>query len=111
MRSTWNGRKIADAVHTAARLAIDETMARCIAPAKAATPVVTGAAQGSIQFKPAVRTGNRTSGVWGSFNINYFLWLEIGAQGRPGRHMLRNAAAKEYPQLRNRIANRLRSAA
>lgn len=44
-------------------------------------------------------TVNDLSVVWGNQTANYTLWVEIGAQGRPGVHMLRRSlepASKEF---------------
>lgn len=103
MSLIWRGGEIQKKIQQAARRGIDETLARCVPIAKANTPVRTGTAQGSIKFEPAIVKGNRVVGRWGSFNVRYFIWLEIGARGKPGRHMLRSAAAREYPQLKARI--------
>ena len=105
-RVKWEGDKIPARVAVAARKAIDETLALCIAPAKAETPVVTGTAQGSIQMRLAKIIGNLVTGQWGSFDVNYFIWLEIGARGRTGIHMLRRAADRFYPGLADRIRAR-----
>ena len=83
-RVNWRGKDVARRVTNASRIGIDITMALCVPDAKRNTPVVTGTAQGSIMFKPAQIRGFRVTGVWGSFDVNYFIWLEIGARGRAG---------------------------
>lgn len=83
--------------------AIDRTTAAAVAPAKDETPVRTGTARGSIRYTPAVRTGNTFVGEFGSYNVDYFIWLEIGARGREGRHMLRRAADQTFPQFNNNL--------
>lgn len=99
----WRGDRIKEIVAEAARLGIDETTAAAVTPAKERTPVRTGTLQGSIQFRAARREGNRIVGSFGSYDVNYALWVEIGAKGRPGRHMLRQAADQEFPKLGERI--------
>ncbi len=98
-RVEWNGPEIDRKYKEAARIGIDMTTASCVAPAKTNTPVVTGTAQGSIQFRPARIRRDRVSGLWGSFRVNYFIFLEIGARGRTGHLMLRRAADMMYPSL------------
>lgn len=107
-RLDWNGDAIRKRIDEAVRKGIDQTTAATVAPAKANTPVRTGRAQGSIQFRPAERRGNRWVGLVGSFNVNYFIWLEIGTRHRKGRHMLRRAADQEFPKLGERIKQNLR---
>ena len=102
----YNADKIIGKMDRAAMWAIDTTLALCVAPAKRETPVVTGTAQGSIQMRPSKRIGNFIVGIWGSFDVNYFIWLEIGARGRTGIHMLRRAADRFYPGLADRIRHR-----
>ena len=102
-RVNWRGGRIPRRVAVASRRGIDATMAACVPLAKRETPVITGTAQGSIQTRPAVIQRTRVVGRWGSFDVNYFIWLEIGARGRTGHFMLRRAADREYPGLARRI--------
>lgn len=66
----------------------------------------TSTALGSIMFEPARVLGERVVGRRGSFDVAYFIFLEIGARGRPGNFMLRRAADQEYPKLAERIKAR-----
>ncbi len=99
----WNGKQVERRVLVASRRGIDKTLASCIAPAKRETPRITGTAQGSIQFRPAVIKGRGAEGIWGSFQVIYFIWLEIGARGRAGHQMLRRAADQKYGDLAGHI--------
>ena len=103
----WRGKKVEQRIARASMTAINVTMAACVIHAKGNTPVLTGTAQGSIQLRPAVTEGRRIVGRWGSYNVDYFIWLEIGARGRPGHFMLRRAADREYPKLTDRIREAL----
>lgn len=134
----WRGDNVRRRVVQATREAFDETMALCVVTAKSNTPVKTAALQGSIRLNPAqLVRGNVVEGVWGSFEINYALAVEVGTRGgsvqvsahtragksgthnvrahwrltqpRPGRNMLRGAADEHYPDVRARIAKRLRT--
>ena len=107
-RFNWRGRRIPRVIAAASKVGIDQTMAAAVPLAKQETPGITGTAQGSIQFREAVIQGRRVVGRWGSFDVNYFIWLEIGARGRPGLFMLRRAADREYPNLGSRIREALR---
>lgn len=104
----WNGKKIERKYLDASRRGVDLTTARCVAPAKRLTPVITGTAQGSIQSRPSRVERGGIVGVWGSFQVDYFFWLEIGARGRPGHFMLRRAADQIYPSLRSTIRSLVR---
>ena len=106
-RLTWKGKEWSNRVAQASRASIDVVMVLCVPAAKRETPVVTGTAQGSIQMRPARILGRRIVGIWGSFDVNYYIWLEIGARGRPGGFMLRRAADRFYPTLASVIRQRL----
>ena len=99
-----------NAVLESARDGIDETMGAAAAEAQPNTPYVTGNLRRSIRpHEPAQIKGNRVEGEWGSHDVDYALPVEVGTATREGRHMLTNAADKEYPQLPDRIARRYRS--
>ena len=102
----WNGGEIKERYSEACRLAIDETTASCVKPAKDRVHVKTRILQGSIQFRPATYVeGRGWVGRWGSFNVNYAWWQEVLPEPR-GRMYLRPAAQAEYPKLRARIKAR-----
>ena len=106
MTLRWYGDRVQARLLEAIRQGIDETMAECVNKAKPKTPVLTGTLQGSIQFRPAEVKGDSVSGVWGSFDVNYAIYVETGSLGRPARNMLRSSAAEEYPRLIERIRRR-----
>ncbi len=56
-----------------------------------------------MRFEPAKRRGNKVSERWGSFDVNYALWVEIGSKGRPGVYMLTRSADAVYPKLAGNI--------
>lgn len=107
-RLDWRGGRIPPNIERATRDGIDDTLAEAVRVAKPLTPVLTGTAQGSIRFQPARKEGRRIVGRWGSFDVNYFIWLEIGARGRSGHHMLRRGADQAYPKLAENIRRRAR---
>ena len=107
-RLTWKGDQIKKRWLEAARQGIDETMAAGVVEAKRNTPRVTGALQGSIKTERARIEGDKAIGRWGSFDINYAIYVETGTRGRPGVNMLRRAADQEEPKLLDRIRERYR---
>ena len=105
----WNGARVKKLIGDASREALEETAARCVAHAYPNTPFLTTAARGSLRYFPAQYDPSRGWYVdWGSFGINYYIYLEVGSRGRLGGYMLRNAADTEYPKLQQRIRNRVR---
>lgn len=82
---------------------MNATLADAVDTAMPLTPVDTGTAQGSIRFEPVKWQGSRLVGEFGSYNVDYFLWLEIGTRYMTGRHILRRAADLEFPKLGDNI--------
>lgn len=106
VRLEWKGDKLPPLLREAARLGIDDTTAAAAIAAKESHPTwhnVTGTAEGSIRGDPARILGTSVSGLFGSFDVNYFVWLEIGARGRAGDYTIRRAADKEFPRLPGHI--------
>lgn len=99
----WRGDKIKEIVAEASRLGVDETTAAAVTPAKEKVRVRTRLLQGSIQFRPAERRGNRIVGSFGSYDVNYALWQEIGTSRMSAQPYLRPAADQEFPKLSERI--------
>lgn len=68
----------------------------------------TGTAEGSIRPEPARKVGpGRYRGRFGSFDVAYFIWLEIGTRFRSGDHTIQRAADAEFPKVGARIKARL----
>lgn len=99
----WNGKKIAAKVRAAEMIGIDQTMGRCVIMAKQLVRVDTATLQGSIRFEPARPTAGGVMGRWGSFDVNYALWQEIGTRYMTAKPYLRPAGDFEYGLLRARI--------
>lgn len=101
--TSWRGDEIVRDVNRASVRAIDQTLAKCVIIAKGKVRVKTATLQGSIRFEPAVSFGQGARGSWGSFDVNYALWQEIGTSVMSAQPYLRPAADAEYPQLKHRI--------
>jgi hypothetical protein len=74
----WQGTNARKAVERAVTRGMLRTMSDCVYFAKGEVPVNYGTLQGSIELRPPYRRGNVFIGIWGSFNVNYALWVEIG---------------------------------
>lgn len=100
----WNGVLIQAQVAELAKKAIDKTMADCVTEAKTNHPYknITGTAEGSVRivdFAEAQPDGS-VEGRWGSVDVVYFLYLELGTSRMPAFPSLRPAADKMYPNLK-----------
>ena len=95
--------KLRRKIQDAAVDGVDDTLAKCVREVKPITPVKTSVLQGSMRFEPAKRQGDKVRGFWGSFDVNYALWVEIGSQGRAGVYMLTRTADAVYPELAGNI--------
>lgn len=104
----WKGDEVRRRAHAAARRGIDATTAACVLGAKSSHPWQnrTGTLEGSLQMRPAVAVGPAIMGRWGSFDVNYALWLEVRWAGRY-RYLLPQAD-QQYPLLAGRIRQALR---
>ena len=104
-RLDWKGRHIKRQVRTAAMAGIDETTSAAVNAAKQDHGWAnrTGTAEGSIQMRPADLVGRKIVGRWGSFDVHYFLYLELGSGVYDGDRTLQRAADREYPELARRI--------
>ncbi len=101
----WEGDKALSNVAKAAQLGIDQTLAACVVGAKTDHAFVnrTGVLEGSIRSKPARVRGTRMVGEWGSFSVEYALYVEV----LEGYGFLRPQADVEYPKLAKRIKENL----
>lgn len=108
MTLKWKGDQVFNNVMTATRHGIDETTAASVNLAKSTVPVDTSTLQGSIRIEPAKDEGGRVKGRWGSFDVLYALWVEIGTRHNRAQPYLRPSADSEYPKLAGRIKARLK---
>lgn len=94
MGLSWNGDAIEDRMVKAARKGVDVTTAEGANYAKEHHPWQnrTGTAEGSIQSRPAiVIEGGLVRGEFGSYGVDYFIWLEIGTNKMGAMPCLRPA--------------------
>lgn len=103
MRLDWRGPEVERRTVNAVVKGTDKTLEDAARDAQAMTPVLTGAARSSIQVWPASRHGNEVAGQMGSAGVRYFIFVEIGARGRPGVHMLRRAGDRAFPQYPDNV--------
>lgn len=107
MKLDWKGEEVEQKVMgVAVPNAMNDTTAAAAIFAKGNHPGWrnrTGTAEGSIRGDPARRDGDRWVALFGSFDVNYFIWLEIGTRFFEGDNTLRRAADVEFPRLAERI--------
>lgn len=106
-KSVWKGEAVKAKVRAATVAAINETMGACIVMAKGLVRKKTLVLQGSIRLTPAVQSGFRIIGVWGSFDVSYAIWQEIGTSKMSAQPYLRPSADTFYPTLALRIRAKL----
>lgn len=107
----WRGDDVKRHVLQATLGGMDETLAACVRTAKPmyrpGHGLVTATLQGSIQMRPAQLRGDVVVGVWGSFDVNYAIYVEMGTGKMAAQGQLRRSADIEYPRLADRIRRRL----
>lgn len=99
----WRGEMIVAKTKRAAIIGVNQTMAKCVEMAKTLVRVEFGTLQGSIRMEPAKPSGAGIKGTWGSFDVNYAIWQEIGTSVMSAQPYLRPSADFEYGLLESRI--------
>lgn len=114
----WNGARVRANVIKAAKRGIDMTMERAsmvarrsmipggrfapVHPAK--LTIRTATLEDSIKPHTAAHErGREVAGTWGSLDVEYAIFHELGTSKTAARPFLRPAAAIEYPKLAGRI--------
>lgn len=103
----WNGAEIEAKALAAAKRGVDATMGEAVREAKNRHPWRnrTGTLEGSVRIvQTAHADGLVVKGRWGSADVKYAIFLELGTSKMPAYPFLRPAADREYPHLRRRIA-------
>lgn len=106
----WRGDQVQNKVLLAAGRAVNSILADCVKEAKGVHPpqVRTGTFQGSIQMREAKVFGLTTVvGFWGSFSVNYAIFLEKGTCYIEEYMPLRRSADRYYPELPDRMRREL----
>lgn len=103
----WRGQQVAMSVAQASAAAINEVMGDCVTMAKVLVRKKTTTLQGSIRLEPATPGSNLIRGTWGSFDVNYALWQEIGTGKMTAQPYLQPSADQHYPTLAGRIKAKL----
>lgn len=105
-RFNWNGAVITAQWLAQARKALRQALLLAVQTAQGLSPIDTGKLRTSIRAKRIVLDQSRgvMIGVFGSFNVRYAIWQEIGYNRNgvfyPGHHYIRRAgdiAIKAFP--------------
>jgi len=78
MQLKWNGEQLKKKMDIACKYGIEKTMENCVRESKQLVPKKTTILQGSIQMRPAEKHPGFWSGLWGSFQVMYALFVELG---------------------------------
>jgi HK97 gp10 family phage protein len=102
---TWNGEELKKKKDKAVEWAMKVIMADCVRDAKVQPPmpVKTATLQGSIQMRNPEKIDGKWVGLWGSWNVLYAVFQEIGTIFMKGKFFLRRAADKNYPRFAGKI--------
>ena len=94
----WEGKRISKLVEKAAGKAIDTVLVKAVTFAKFNHPGwnnITGVAEGSVRIlQHAKFSGGVGTGLWGSKNVHYVIWLELNHGAA-----MRRAAELEYREF------------
>jgi len=101
----WYGDAILNRIDSAVENAMNATLIDAVAQAQQPgwTPRDTGNLANSITFEGAKRAGNGWVGSFGSYDVHYAIYVEVGTYKMAGRFYLRRAADAIFPTLPGRI--------
>lgn len=105
-RLEWHGQAIIDQIRAASADAVNTTLAQAVSLTKQPgwTPHDTGALQNSITFEEARPDGKGVVGSFGSYDVYYAIYQEIGTRFITGSFYLRRAADQAFPGLPGHMA-------
>ena len=111
MTLKWRGKELKAKIRRAQIQGVNETMAACVVHAKQNHPWQnqTGILEGSIdiaEYAKPVAGGVR--GTWGSLDVLYAIYQELGTRFMSANPFLRPAADFHYPSLAGRIERAMR---
>ena len=109
MALEWKGKEVEDRLVKALIGGVDETMSCASIHAKNHHPWSnrTGILEGSIRpIVQAHEQGGNVVGIWGSVDVKYAVYLELGTVKMRAFPYLRPAADVEYANLKERIRKR-----
>lgn len=113
-RLRWYGDDVKKKVMRACVVGVNRTMAVCVAEAKHTHPFTnrTGTAERSIRIaRPAQVAGDAVFGLWGSLQVAYFKWLELGTQAMRAKRRRAGQASESAPWKGGSFAPTLRPVA
>ena len=102
VHTTWNGDKLKKRARNASEEATEQTLAAAVERARGLAPVRTGQYRDSIAVTGVDVEEDGTSGGFGATAPHAF-FVEVGARGNPGQHVLRRAADAEFAQHADRV--------
>ena len=102
----WRGKQVDDLVVKASKFGINKVMENASIHARNNHPWRnrTGILEGSI--RPVIRAreqGNSIVGLWGSVDVRYAIFMELGTMFHPPFPFLRPASDAHYPTLQRLI--------
>ena len=102
MALIWRGKQVDDLMVKAAKFGVDKIIEDASIHARNNHPWRnrSGILEGSI--RPVIRAreqGNMIVGLWGSVDVRYAIFLELGTMRHPPFPFLRPAADVHYPRL------------
>jgi hypothetical protein len=101
IKKPWQGDAIKAKMAVAVRVGMNETLAKAVNHAKGSVPVDTSVLQGSLRMEPA--GGSPLKGSFGSYDVNYAIYVEMGTSRMGAQPYIRPAVDAEFPQIGKRI--------
>lgn len=102
----WLGDAAKTAVKAAVANALNDVAADAVRYVQERWPRDTGFSANTMEVIEQA-TSRKVSVKWGNVTAPYVIWIEIGARGRPGRHILRSSLQEASGWVRNRMRGAL----
>lgn len=99
----WRGNQIKEATAQAVVDAMDTTLLAAVEHAQRNAPRRTGQLANSLTMEGTKRSGSGYEGSFGSYTVNYAVYVELGTRFMGAQPYLRPAADAEFPKLPGRI--------
>jgi len=101
VKMVWKGDQLAAHVHAQAAQAVKRAALAGEAQVKELTPVDTGRARRSVHTAIEETPHRITATVGG--NVAYYIYIELGSRGRPGKAPVGHSVDDMVRQLKNEI--------
>lgn len=104
---SWRGNEVLKSAQQAAANELNAAASDGVTVVQRISPRDTGFMANTMEQIDEATVDNKTAS-WGNVTAEYTFWVEIGARGRPGRHMLMQSLQEISQQFPKRLQGKLK---